>query len=119
MNKIVLLIISCFIMSGCVQKAYKQTVIYTLKVPAQTEVKSIGIRGNDKPLSWEQDTRLEKINGDNVYQAKVTYLTGYKLTEVKFTLNGEYELQNMPNRRVEFKNSGITYYNAVFNQPVK
>jgi len=119
MKKIVFLMMCCFLMFSCVQKAYKYTVIYTLKVPAQTEVKSVGVRGNDKPLSWEQDTRLKKINGDNVYQTEVTYLTGYKFTEVKFTLNGEYELQNMPNRRVEFKNSGITYYNAVFNRPVK
>lgn len=109
--------ICCFILTGCVQKAYKQTVIYTLKVPAQEEIKFVGIRGNDQPLSWEQDTELKKINNSDLYQVKITFLTGYKFTEVKFTVNGEYELQNMPNRRIEFKNSGITYYNAVFNQP--
>ncbi|MEC3876831.1 hypothetical protein [Chryseobacterium salviniae] len=117
MKKILFFIICCFILTGCVQKAYKQTVIYTLKVPAREEIKSVGIRGNDKPLSWEQDTELKKINDSDLYQVKVTFVTGYKFTEVKFTINGEYELQNMPNRRVEFKNSGITHYNAVFNQP--
>ncbi|SHE95321.1 hypothetical protein [Chryseobacterium takakiae] len=117
MKKLLFLITCCFILTGCVQKAYKQTVIYTLKVPVQEEIKSVGIRGNDQPLSWDQDTELKKINNSDLYQTKVTFITGYKFTEVKFTVNGKYELQNMPNRRVEFKNSGVTHYNAVFNEP--
>ncbi|WP_336689557.1 MULTISPECIES: hypothetical protein [unclassified Chryseobacterium] len=117
MKKIVFLIISCFLMLSCVQKAYKQTVIYTVEIPDSEGVTSVGIRGKDKPLNWDQDTELKKINDKGVYQVKVTYLTGYKFTEVKFTRNGEYELQNMPNRRIEFNNSGITQYKAVFNKP--
>ncbi|QQV04109.1 MULTISPECIES: hypothetical protein [Chryseobacterium] len=119
MKKIAVLIISCSLMFSCVQKAYEQTVIYTVEIPDSEGVTSVGIRGNDKPLNWEQDTELKKINDKNIYQVKVTYLTGYKFTEVKFTRNGEYELQNMPNRRVEFNPSGITRYKAVFNQSQK
>lgn len=117
MKKIVFLIISCFLMFSCVQKAYKQTVIYTVEIPDSEGITFVGVRGKDKPLNWDQDTELKKINDKGVYQVKVTYLTGYKFTEVKFTRNGEYELQNMPNRRIEFNNSGITQYKAVFNQP--
>lgn len=119
MKKLVFLIISCFLMFSCVQKAYKQTVIYTIEIPDSEGVTSVGIRGNDKPLNWDQDMELKKINNKGFYQVKVTYLTGYKFTEVKFTRNGEYELQNMPNRRIEFNPSGVTQYKTVFNQPLK
>jgi len=119
MKKILFLIISCLLLVSCVQKAYKQTVIYTVKVPDSNSITSVGVRGDNKPLSWDQDTQLSKIDGYNLYQVKITYITGYKFAEVKFTINGEYELQNMPNRKVEFNDSGITYYNAVFNQEKK
>lgn len=105
-------------MVNCVQKAYKQTVIYTLKIPDSDKIKSVGIRGKDRPLNWDQDTQLIKTE-DNLYKVKITYTTGYKFTEVKFTVNGEYELQNMPNRRVDFNDSRITSYNATFNQEIR
>lgn len=119
MKKILFLIMSCLLFLGCVQKSYQQTVIYTLRINNIKDIKTVGIRGNDKPLSWDYDTSLETVKKDSLYQLKVTYNTGYKFTEVKFTVNGEYELQNQPNRRVEFYASKFTHYNAVFNEVKK
>jgi putative oxidoreductase len=42
-------------MFSCVQKAYKQTVIYTIEIPDSEGVTFVGIRGNDQPLNWDQD----------------------------------------------------------------
>ncbi|MDR6157939.1 hypothetical protein QF023_001455 [Chryseobacterium sp. SLBN-27] len=119
MKKVVFLIIFGLFIIGCVQKTYKQTVIYTLKTSHPEEIKTVGIRGNDKPLSWDSDTELIPLKKDSLYQIKITYLTGYKFTEVKFTINGDYELKGMPNRRIDFNPSGTTHYNATFNQASK
>jgi putative oxidoreductase len=101
--------------SNCVQKTFTKTVVYTLRVDSTQEITSVGIRGTDKPLDWNTDYELKEIQKGVLYQAVVTYHTGYKFTEAKFTLNGEFELQNDPNRRIAFSDSDTTYYEATFN----
>ncbi|MFM2362392.1 MAG: hypothetical protein RLZZ316_1294, partial [Bacteroidota bacterium] len=41
--------------AGCVQKAYKKTVVFKLNTANQKNIQSVGVRGNEKPLSWQQD----------------------------------------------------------------
>lgn len=103
--------------SACVQKTYDKTVVYTLKTEGTAGITAVGIRGNDQPLSWETDYPLEVIRQDTLYRATVTYKTGYNFTEVKFTVNGEFELQNSPNRRIDLSSADTTYYEATFSNP--
>lgn len=111
-------IASLFLLTtGCVQKAYKKTVIVTLTLQNMKDVKTAGIRGNGKPLSWRQDYEMKELIKDSLYKATVTTITGYKFAEIKFTVNGEFELQNKDNRRVQFGTGDTSYYMAVFNQP--
>lgn len=98
---------------GCVQKTYTRTVVYKLTVPSTDSVTTVSIKGKDEPLSWDEGKPLEKIDS-NVYQTMVTYKTGYLFTEVKFVVNGNFELENQPNRVVNFSKSDTTFYNAVF-----
>ena len=102
-------------LTSCVQKTSKKTVVYILSVPDINSVKNVVIRGNDKPLSWQSDYEMKKNKSDSTYRAVVTYLTGYKFTEVKFLINNEFELQNLDNRRIAFSNSDTTTYTATFN----
>lgn len=112
---IIVIVFSLFVTS-CVQKTYKKTVVFTLDVSEIKNVKKVGIRGNNKPLSWDYDTKMKEIKKDSLYQITITGETGYKFTEVKFVVNDTFEFQNEENRRVLFSEKDTTFYNAKFNK---
>ncbi|RSK44025.1 DoxX family protein [Hymenobacter rigui] len=104
------------LLPGCVQPAHDKTVVYLLDVKGLPDVRQVGLRGRDKPLSWDQDLRLTPTGPDStLYRAVVTTHTGYLLTEVKFTVNGEFELKDADNRRIKFGPGDTTVYRARFN----
>jgi len=102
--------------TSCVQKSYKRTVVFSLDVSEIKEVKKVGIRGNDKPLSWDYDTEMKEIKKDSLYKITITGETGYKFTEVKFVINDTFEFQNEDNRRVIFSEKDTTFFKAKFNK---
>lgn len=104
-----------FFGSACVQKTYRKTVVFTLNTENCKDIKTVGLRGVGAPLSWDSDTLLSPIKKDSLYRIIVSATTGYKFVEVKFTVNGEFELKEKPNRRVEFAEGDTTYYEAVFD----
>lgn len=115
--KTLLILLIAILTASCVQKSYKRTVVFTLDVSAVKNIKKVGIRGNDKPLSWDYDTEMKEIKKDSLYQICVSGETGYKYTEVKFVVNDTFELQNKDNRRVYFDlKKDTTQYRAKFNQ---
>lgn len=101
--------------AGCVQKAYKKTVVFKLNTANQKNIQSVGIRGGEKPLNWQQDMDMKALKKDTLYTANVNFLTGYNFTEVKFAINGSFELKEKDNRKIVFSNADTTYYNAVFD----
>jgi hypothetical protein len=105
-----------YLLNGCVQKTYRKTVVFTLTVQNIKNIKTVGIRGNGKPLSWDKDFEMKPLINDSVYSATATTITGYKFAEIKFTVNGGYELKEKPNRRLNFSDKDTTYYNAVFDK---
>ncbi len=108
------MLISLILLSSCVQKSYKRTIVFTLDVSQVNNIKKVGIRG-EKPLNWDNDLELTKIK-DSFYKATVTFDTGYKFVECKFTVNEEFELQNQDNRRIDFNEiRDTTFYKASFN----
>ncbi|MCZ8197897.1 MAG: hypothetical protein O9267_09850 [Flavobacterium sp.] len=111
----IIAIVFSLLMTSCVQKTYKKTVVFSLDVSEIKNVKKVGIRGNDKPLSWDYDTEMKEIKKDSLYQITITGETGYKFTEVKFVVNDTFEFQNEDNRRVLFSEKDTTFYNAKFN----
>lgn len=102
--------------TSCVQKTHKKTVVYTLDVSELKNVKKVGIRGSDKPLSWEYDLEMKTIKTDSLYQATVTYETGFLFTEVKFKVNDTFELAQSDNRRVIFSKKDTTFCKSIFNK---
>lgn len=113
---VILAIVFSLLTTSCVQKTYKKTVVFTLDVSEIKNVKKVGIRGNDKPLSWDYDTEMKEIKKDTLYQVTITGETGYKFTEVKFVVNDTFELQNEENRRVIFSEKDTTFFKAKFNK---
>jgi len=117
MKKYSIILVSLLLLSlvGCVQKSYKKTVVVTLSVPNRKDINSVGIRGQGKPLSWGNDFEMKSVEKDSLYTATITAVTGYKFAEIKFTVNGEFELKEQHNRRVVFSDKDTTYYNAIFD----
>lgn len=117
MNKAILCAAIVALCNSCVQKTYLKTVIYELNTKGKTRITQVGIKGSDKPLSWDREQALVPTTDSNLYQTIVTYKTGYKFTEVKFMIDGEMELANQNNRRIVFGDSDTTLYKAVFDIP--
>jgi PBP1b-binding outer membrane lipoprotein LpoB len=117
MKKLSSILLLLLLLNGCVQKTYTKTVVFTLTVPHQYAPKTVGIRGDDSPLNWDQDVVMKAAANDSIYTATITFVTGYKYTSVKFVVNDEFELQDQDNRRIDFSiSSDTTVYRAIFNK---
>lgn len=116
-NTAIFLLLMSSLLTGCVQKTKTQKVSYLVNVYGLKNIEKVGIRGADSPLSWEEDLIMQPIVKDSLYRVDVTYETGYKGTEVKFTVNGIFELQNRDNRIIRFSESGSTEARFVFDRP--
>lgn len=105
------------LMTSCVQKSYKRVIVISLDVSKVKNIESVGIRGEGKPLSWESDYPMQAVVKDSLYKTVITTETGYLFAEGKCTINGNFELQNKPNRRIMFDTKkDTTYVNFVFDK---
>ncbi|MBG6186595.1 hypothetical protein [Flavobacterium sp. CAN_S2] len=103
------------ILTSCVQKTYHKIVVFTLDASEIKNIKTVGIKGNDKPLSWSKSSEMRAIKKDSLYQLTITFETGYTFTEIKFMVNDSLEFENQDNRRVNFSITDTTFYKAKFN----
>ncbi len=118
-NKLLILTICIFFITSCVQKSSKKTIIEKLNVEGMKNVQVVGMRGNEKPLSWDYDMELKSIIKDTLYTATFSLVTGYKFTEAKFTVNGQFELNDKDNRKIMFSDKGTIVYEVKFDIPKK
>ncbi len=102
LKNILLIIVTCSFAS-CVQKSYERNLKITLDVSGVDDVKTVGIRGSSKPLSWNKDYPMQELVKDSLYTTVVSTKTGYTFGEFKFTVNGVFELAEKENRRVYFQ----------------
>ena len=114
-NRLTLILAIIILLSSCVQKTYRKTVVFLLQTDALKQIEKVGIRGNDKPLNWDTDVEMTPVVQDSLYKATVTFITGYKFTEVKFVINDRIELENKDNRKVTFSENDTTIYKAKFD----
>jgi putative oxidoreductase len=114
--KILLICCALLFCAGCVQKVKKQTVVYILDASGNGSIQSATLRGSDKPLDWNADMNMKELKKDSLYTATVTYNTGYLFTEVKFLLNGNFELSGRPNRRILFSDKDTTIVQVHYNK---
>jgi hypothetical protein len=97
------------VFASCVQPAFQQQLNFRVKVPAGH--KTVGVRGSDRPLNWQNDLALSPASGDTLWQGTTTIFTGYLFTEIKFTLDGDFE-PGEGNRVVTFDASQVTQVDA-------
>lgn len=113
----VMALLCALTLTACVQPTYSRTVVYELDVSALDGVQTVGVRGDDRPLSWSTDAAMTPVVRDSLYRAVITYRTGFRKTEVKFVVNGQFEFEHGENRRVGFDMArDTTLYRARFNQ---
>ena len=103
------------IVTSCVQKTYQKTVVFRLNTPKMGAISKVGIKGKDKPFSWDYDTEMKTIKKDWLYELTTTFETGYNGTEIKFVVNDSLEFENKENRRIKFAISDTTFYYTTFN----
>ena len=103
-------------LTNCVQKTNKKTVVFNLNTSNISVIKKVGIKGKDKPFSWDYATEMKIIKKDSLYELTTTFDTGYTFTEIKFMVNDSLEFENQENRRVDFSQVDTTFYNATFNK---
>jgi PBP1b-binding outer membrane lipoprotein LpoB len=115
-SRILLTFLSIIILAGCVQKSSKKVVILKLDVSGINNIETVGVRGNEKPLSWNYDLELKPIIKDTLYSTTFSLVTGYKFTELKFTVNGQFELNDKSNRRIIFSEKDTIVYEAKFDK---
>ena len=114
-NLAIIALLLSLILTSCVQKTYQKTVVFTLDASEIKNIKTVGIKGNDKPLSWSKNSEMKAIKKDSLYQLTITFETGYTFTEIKFMVNDSLEFENKDNRRVNFSTTDTTFYKAKFN----
>lgn len=115
-NNILIISILFLLATSCVQKAYERKVTFLLHTEQLKNIEKVGLRGNNRPLTWQKDLEMTEVKKDSLYSVTVTFLTGYKFAEVKFVVNDEFELQEKDNRRVIFNENGETIYEATFDK---
>lgn len=115
-TKILTISLMALLLTNCVQKYYERKVTFLLHTEQLKDIEKVGLRGNNRPLTWKKDLEMTTIKKDSLYSVTVTFLTGYKFAEVKFVVNDEFELQEKDNRRVVFNENGETIYEATFNK---
>ncbi len=101
---------------SCVQKTTNQTITFELNVKGIPNIKTVEIRIDNEAIKWEKEMEMKPIIKDSLYSLTLTGKTGYLFTEVKFKINGEYELKELPNRKVIFDKSGTTLFKSTFNK---
>jgi hypothetical protein len=114
-NLAIIALLLSLILTSCVQKTYQRIVVFTLDASEIKNIKTVGIKGNDKPLSWSKSSEMRAIKKDSLYQSTITFETGYTFTEIKFMVNDSLEFENQDNRRVNFSTTDTTFYKAKFN----
>lgn len=114
MQKLSVLLAIILAFFSCVQSTRTRVVVVTVDVSGRGPIEKVGIRGEGNPLSWREDYLLTPVVKDSLYTATITGQTPYDFTEIKFTVNGQFELDNQDNRRVAFTGD-TTYYRARFN----
>lgn len=113
----ILCMLSLSVTYSCVQNTYSRKVKFILDVSKEKNIQSVGLRGSNSPLTWEKDLEMTAMIPDSLYVVDVTFVTGYLGAEVKFVVNGTFELQDQDNRRFAFDiHNDTTVYRAIFNQ---
>ena len=103
---------------SCVQETHLKTFNFKVDMKGVANINNPGIRGQFTSPSWKELIPLTDTNKDSIYEAKVEFTAAQYDIKFKFENNGEYELENQPNRSIKFEYEPETFiYEATYNNP--
>lgn len=116
--KSLLFLITFLFITSCVQETHLKIINFKVDMRGLDNITNPGVRGQFTSPAWKKFIPLTDKNNDSIYEAKVEFQAAQYDIKFKFVNNGEYELQNQPNRSVKFKYEPENFtYKAVFNNP--
>ena len=90
-------------------------VTFELDMRQVSDFKTVGLRGDIKPLSWQENTLLSDTDGDSIYTTTLVFDTASNQLNFKFVVNDEeFELEGLNNRALpfEYKPEELVYKSA-------
>ena len=99
-------------LSSCVQETHIKTVSFQVDMKSVEPFQTVGIRGDIKPLSWENTTELTDDDNDSIYSGTFEFDTASNQLNFKFVIDGQsFELEGKNNRYLpfEYKIENLTY----------
>lgn len=114
-----LILLTILIVSSCVQETKPKTIHFKLDMKGVEAISKVGVRGGEKPLSWEETLLLTDDNNDSIYEGTIKLNSASFGIEFKFVnQNDQFELHEQKNRGIKFEYRPETImYEAVFNNP--
>ena len=89
---------------SCVQETHIKKVSFEVNMKGVQNFESVGIRGDIKPLSWQETSLLSDDNNDSIYTSTLEFDTAGNQLNFKFVINGEvFELDGTDNRVLPFE----------------
>ena len=91
-------------LSGCVQETHDKKIRIKVNMKGVTDFEQVGIRGDIKPLSWQESLTLEDKDRDSIYNIELIVNTAQNQLNFKLVLdeNG-FELEGKENRSIPFE----------------
>ena len=116
--KHILLINIAILLASCVQDTHLKTLVFKVDLNQVEDINNPGVKGQFTSPSWKELIPLTDTNKDSIYEAKVEFTAAQYDIKFKFENNGEYELENQPNRSIKFEYEPETFiYEATYNNP--
>ncbi|MEL6390588.1 MAG: hypothetical protein AAFQ02_10520 [Bacteroidota bacterium] len=113
---LIILLAVILMSSACVQKRVARTITFEVDTTGITNITSLSVRGDDDPLSWDQNTPLSDQDGDGIYTGQVTFTTPYKYTTIKFVKNeNQFELAGQDNRIIPLADASARTYRCRYD----
>ena len=115
--KLLFTILSIVLLSSCVQKMRDVTIHFEVDMRQETNVTTVGVIGEDTPLSWDTAIPLTDPDSDGIYEGTVVIKAAYNYAAFKFKLNNEIiELEGKKNRLVTIDDNNSGSYSGVFDK---
>ena len=108
----------CLMITGCVQKTHVKKIYFTIDMRSAGSFEKVGVRGDIKPLSWQESILLTDEDMDSIYTTEVEVNTASNQLNFKFVIDeSEFELDGKDNRVLpfEYKEEDLNY-STKFNQ---
>lgn len=116
--KSIFFLIAITLMTSCVQETHLKTINFKIDMRGIDNITNPGVRGQFTSPAWKELVSLTDEDNDSIYEAKVEFQAAQYDIKFKFVNNGDYELQNQPNRSIKFEYEPENFiYEAVFNNP--